>query len=423
MTPPNAARVQSPRIINRGAMAALLRRFNRFPQPEPGPELLANAASNQLIPWWRRGGMGIFEHGAILSEFVPAFVLLHILCFRHASALLTTPGAIVSIAIPSWFAFREGIRTGDGSVIASILVPLYFLAIILGLPGLPRPLATLCLAAIVLVAKLAVCMSAVLHRWAAHSAFKCSYPMSVSLALLGCLATQGGPVWWASKHRAHHKFCDKSRDPHSAKLRGLIGAFAWFGKEHKYIDLEFSPAHLRGSLLLLIDTYAFVPTLIEYALVYRAFGVTGLYVSYASGVFCKMGTLWFNISNHPPGQPADAAGCMASDDGPSRAKLVAPNVFFAFTMAITRPLTKLIGESMHHHHHDHAHLAHRPGGIDLAYFLFIRPLQALGLIWDVKTEKRDRGGDARLHRLSSRPVVLAATGIAALAGVSDPRAG
>ena len=46
-------------------------------------------------------------------------------------------------------------------------------------------------------------------------------------------------------------------------------------------------------------------------------------------------------------------------------------------MTLTGPLTKLIGESMHHHHHDHAHLAHRPGGVDLAYYLFIRPLQAL----------------------------------------------
>ena len=52
----------------------------------------------------------------------------------------------------------------------------------------------------------------------------------VLLAVLGCLATQGGPIWWASKHRAHHKFCDKPRDPHCPKLRGMIGAFAWFGK-------------------------------------------------------------------------------------------------------------------------------------------------------------------------------------------------
>ena len=69
--------------------------------------------------------------------------------------------------------------------------------------------------------------------------------MSVLLALLGCLATQGGPVWWASKHRAHHKFCDKPRDPHSAKLRGLIGAFAWFGKARRRRPIGPAPRSRR----------------------------------------------------------------------------------------------------------------------------------------------------------------------------------
>ena len=237
-------------------MAALLRGFKRFPQPEPGPQLLANRTANLLVPWWRRGGMGIFEHGAILSEFVPALLLLHLLCFQPLSLVVTTPGAIVALAIPSLLAFREGICTGEGTVIASILVPLYFLSIVLCLPGLANPFTTLCSVVVMTVAKLAVCMSAVLHRWAAHGAFKCSYPVSVLLAVLGCLATQGGPIWWASKHRAHHKFCDKPRDPHCPKLRGMIGAFAWFEDEHKYIDLEFSPLHLRGRLLMLIDTCA-----------------------------------------------------------------------------------------------------------------------------------------------------------------------
>ena len=55
---------------------------------------------------------------------------------------------------------------------------------------------------------------------------------------------------------------------------------------------------------------------------------------------------------------------------------MAPNIFFAVIVTVTGPMTKLIGESMHHHHHHHAHLAHRPGGLDLGYFFFIRPLQA-----------------------------------------------
>ena len=245
-----------PTAVGLIGMEELLKGFKRFPQPEPGPELLANSVANLLVPWWRRGGQGVFEHGAILTEFVPAIVLLHLLCFQPLSLVVTTPGAIVALAIASSLAFREGICTGDGSVIASILVPLYFLSIVLCLPGLANPFTTLCSVVIMTVAKLAVCMSAVLHRWAAHGAFKCSYPVSVLLAVLGCLATQGGPIWWASKHRAHHKFCDKPRDPHCPKLRGMIGAFAWFEDEHKYIDLEFSPLHLRGRLLMLIDTCA-----------------------------------------------------------------------------------------------------------------------------------------------------------------------
>ena len=162
-------------------MAAFIKGFKRFPQPEPGPELLANACANLLVPWWRRGGMGIFEHGAILSEFVPALLLLHLLCFQPLSLVVTTPGAIVALAIPSSLAFREGICTGDGSVIASILVPLYFLSIVLCLPGLANPFTTLCSVVVMTLAKLAVCMSAVLHRWAAHGAFKCSYPVSLLL--------------------------------------------------------------------------------------------------------------------------------------------------------------------------------------------------------------------------------------------------
>ena len=162
-------------------MAALLRGFKRFPQPEPGPELLANASANLLVPWWRRGGMGIFEHGAILSEFVPALLLLHLLCFQPLSLVVSTPGAIVALAIPSLLAFREGICTGEGTVIASILVPLYFLSVVLCLPGLANPFTTLCTVVAITVAKLAVCMSAVLHRWAAHGAFKCSYPVSLLL--------------------------------------------------------------------------------------------------------------------------------------------------------------------------------------------------------------------------------------------------
>ena len=174
-------------------MEELLKGFKRFPQPEPGPELLENASANLLVPWWRRGGQGVFEHGAILTEFVPAIVLLHLLCFQPLSLVVSTPGAIVALAIPSLLAFREGICTGEGTVIASILVPLYFLSVVLCLPGLANPFTTLCTVVAITVAKLAVCMSAVLHRWAAHGAFKCSYPVSLCYTTLSKPQPQAQP--------------------------------------------------------------------------------------------------------------------------------------------------------------------------------------------------------------------------------------
>jgi hypothetical protein len=209
-----------------------------------------------------------------------------------------------------------------------------------------------------------------------------------------------------------------------------------FGQEDKFVDLAHVPPHLEGALLLLIDTYSFVPTLLELLLAYHYGGTTGLYISYVGGALCKAGSLWFNVTNHPPEQPTDSRGCAAVDDV-DKGKLEPPNIFFAlvqvsrspprgptnslgpmlsqsslpfgrfslrtlFSLCVlapvayqpsssrcssqecTWPYTFLIGEAVHDHHHVFPALAHRPGGVDLPYFCFILPLEKLGLIWNVK---------------------------------------
>jgi hypothetical protein len=44
------------------------------------------------------------------------------------------------------------------------------------------------------------------------------------------------------------------------------------------------------------------------------------------------------------------------------------------------------GEIGHDDHHDHPMLAKRDS-TDLGYYLFIFPLEKLGLVWDVKTKR------------------------------------
>src|SRR5204862_8114358 len=53
------------------------------------------------------------------------------------------------------------------------------------------------------------------HRYFSHRSFH-TYPwFEFILGCVGCLAFQNGPLWWASKHRQHHRAADTAEDLHS----------------------------------------------------------------------------------------------------------------------------------------------------------------------------------------------------------------
>ena len=59
------------------------------------------------------------------------------------------------------------------------------------------------------------------HRLLAHGSFRTGRTTQFVLALLGSLATQGGPLWWVSHHRNHHRYSDSPQDLHSPRQRGF----------------------------------------------------------------------------------------------------------------------------------------------------------------------------------------------------------
>ena len=63
-------------------------------------------------------------------------------------------------------------------------------------------------------------MSMCLHRYWSHKGFQCGRAVQFVLYVLGCMASQGPPLWWASKHRRHHAHCDTDEDPHSPVAHG-----------------------------------------------------------------------------------------------------------------------------------------------------------------------------------------------------------
>jgi fatty-acid desaturase len=271
----------------------------------------------------------------------------------------------------------------------------------------------LSIALVIAICKVNICMSVCLHRYAAHSAFKCGYMTNIVLCTLGCLANQGGPIWWASQHRCHHKYCDVDRDPHSPVLDGSELAFSFFeNPKHENVEEEFVPVHLNGGResigMRVMDTWSWLVVFCELCLSYIWFGRDGLFICYTSGWLCQTITLWFNVVNHPPDRKKDdnvnqttnsssssinngeknknrtksgvTDACRASDGKDTIFDdFYIPFMFLDFLVPI---FSFFVNESEHGHHHTHAKLAKR-SRFDVAYWGFVWPLEQLGLVWDV----------------------------------------
>ncbi|CAB9504391.1 Acyl-CoA [Seminavis robusta] len=187
-------------------------------------------------PWWRRGGMHVNEIGMGILVVAPIFTFY-------------TTEQNADLQYWFWVALFHGVSTCFS--------------------GNRHGMAFL---------KIAVCMSACLHRYAAHAAFKCSVATRAAIMVLGCAANQGGPIWWASQHRCHHKHCDLPRDPHSATMAGTEAAFSFF-QVFRTVDEEFAPKHCDTFALRVLDTWSFVVPMVEMTTAFLVFGRQGLFCS------------------------------------------------------------------------------------------------------------------------------------------------
>lgn len=101
-----------------------------------------------------------------------------------------------------------------------------------------------------------------LHRLLSHRAFRASKPVLVALAVLGSMAAQGPPLFWAATHRRHHAQADRAGDPHSPHASQLAHERAWRRLFHAHVGWLFEPVEdarheihdlIRNRLLLRVD--------------------------------------------------------------------------------------------------------------------------------------------------------------------------
>jgi len=327
--------------------------------------------SERTLPWYRAGGLHITLNGMALTILGPIAFLanqlpgdqpeyfMKLTLFCIASALLTT-------------------RT----IYCVIVVPCYMVSLLL-CTHLKYSILLLPLSLAISILKVNICMSVCLHRYAAHNAFHCGPITNVVMCAIGCLANQGGPIWWASQHRCHHKFCDVPRDPHSPLIDGTEKAFGFFHHNEPVVE-EFVPMHLESTLLRIMDTWSWLLVGAEYIACYHLFGNEGLFVAFTSSWLCQAVTCWFNIVNHPVDHVHDTSKCKAYDGIISVAETGCPYYLPFYVLNNLYPLFALfVMEGEHEHHHDHPSLAKRTS-YDPAYWGFLKPLELMGLVWNVK---------------------------------------
>lgn len=126
-------------------------------------------------------------------------------------------------------------------------------------------------------------ITAFYHRYFSHRSYKTNRFWQFCFALLGNMAAQRGPLWWAGHHRAHHQHSDTEEDLHSPVKRGFWWShMGWFTCDASFrTQLHRIKDFAKFPELRWLDRYDVVGPLLLIALLY----VSGeLLAAYAPGL-------------------------------------------------------------------------------------------------------------------------------------------
>ncbi|MEE8524586.1 MAG: acyl-CoA desaturase, partial [Thermoanaerobaculia bacterium] len=207
------------------------------------------------------------------------------------------------------------------------------------------------------------------HRYFSHRSFKTSRPFQFLLAFVAQSSAQQGALWWAAKHRQHHRHSDTELDVHSPRHRGFWFAhLGWiFSRSRKVADYSMIPDLTRYPELRWLDRHHRVPALALAVAVFLAAGWPGLIVGFfCSTVAVYHCTFFINSLAHVVGRQRYVTG----DDSRN-------NWWLAL---IT------LGEGWHNNHH-HYQASTRQGfrwwEVDFTFY-GLKALSWLGVVWDLK---------------------------------------
>jgi stearoyl-CoA desaturase (delta-9 desaturase) len=212
------------------------------------------------------------------------------------------------------------------------------------------------------------CVSAGFHRYFSHRAFRTSRAVQFLFALVGGMAVMRSALWWASQHRAHHRFADAEGDPHGA-WRGFLWAHClWFvDAENQATRTELMRDFAAVPELRWLERNELVPILVLVVLCYAFGGFAGwVWAANVSTVALCHVTFALNSVSHRFGPRR-----YATKDRSTNLLSIALVTF---------------GEGWHNNHHrwpGRARLGEGRREIDLSWW-GLAAMERVGLIWNVR---------------------------------------
>ncbi|MAE93327.1 MAG: hypothetical protein CL910_01565 [Deltaproteobacteria bacterium] len=206
------------------------------------------------------------------------------------------------------------------------------------------------------------------HRYFAHKSYKTGRVFQFTLALLGCSATQKGPLWWAGTHRRHHRFSDREGDPHSPKDGWYYSHQGWvFDSRWEGTPSDVIKDFARYPELVWINKNHWFPPLLLAAICFGIAGWAGLVWGFAvSTTLLWHGTYMVNSLAHLWGSRRYETGDTSRN-----------NLFIALATC---------GEGWHNNHH-YYQVSARNGfywwEVDVTWYV-LKLLSWFGVVWDLR---------------------------------------
>ena len=149
------------------------------------------------------------------------------------------------------------------------------------------------------------------HRYFSHRSFKTSRVFQFILGFLAQTSAQRGVLWWAAKHRHHHRHSDTELDVHSPRHKGFwYSHVGWiFTPRHDVADLSTIPDLTKYPELRWLDRNKYSPAALLAVVCFLWMGWVGLVVGFFwSTVLLYHGSFMINSLAHVFGKQRYVTG-------------------------------------------------------------------------------------------------------------------